>query len=238
MRTLDDTQLETFDTEYVNEARWQIITACIDRDFPQGDFRFIDIGGGNGKFTDRLLAAYPNATGTVLDNSQLLLDRNTHNPRKLLLNASIENLETEVTQRYDIVFFNWVFHHLVGESYAESRRNIAKTLTKVETLLTDRGRLSIIDNMYNGSLVDGLPSWLIYQATSSKAIAKLVKKGGANTAGVGVCFLSRQLWHTTLRDAGLEILKYSDDEPWEIPWTWHALLHIDHICCGHFWAKP
>jgi trans-aconitate methyltransferase len=104
MKKLDDSQLEVFDTEYVNEERWHIVTNCINRDFPSGNFKFIDVGGGNGNFTDRLLEAYPGSTGTVLDNAQLLLNRNAFHPRKNLLCESIENLNSVITKEYDIIF--------------------------------------------------------------------------------------------------------------------------------------
>jgi hypothetical protein len=104
--------------------------------------------------------------------------------------------------------------------------------------MSDRGRISILDNMYNGAIIDGLPSRLIYGATSSKLLAKLVKKGGANTAGVGVCFLSKKQWDKTIRrSAGLTVQKYTADEPWKIPLTWSLFLHIGGIRCGHFWIK-
>ena len=73
MKKLDDSQVESFDTDYVTGARWETVKARVDRDFPGGDFRFLDLGGGNGVFTDCLLEAYPKAQGTVLDNSELLL---------------------------------------------------------------------------------------------------------------------------------------------------------------------
>ncbi|NJO57968.1 MAG: class I SAM-dependent methyltransferase [Richelia sp. RM2_1_2] len=83
MKQLEDSQLETFDTEYVNDKRWQIIKEQIERDFPEGDFTFLDVGGGNGLFADRLLSNYPKSRGTVLDNSELLLSKNKSNSRKI-----------------------------------------------------------------------------------------------------------------------------------------------------------
>jgi len=238
MKTLENDQLETFDTEYVDEARWKLFEPCLARDFPDGQFSFLDIGGGNGKFTDRLLTSYPNATGTILDNSQLLLDRNQPNPRKKLINASAEDLEAHVNEKYDLICLNWVLHHLVSDSYSQTRDNISSILSKAESLLSPRGRISIFDNMYNGLFLDNLPSHLIYHLTSSKAIARFIKSQGANTAGVGVCFLSQKEWCSTFTASGLEILQYSDDEKWNIPWKWNVFLHIGHIRCGHFWLAP
>jgi ubiquinone/menaquinone biosynthesis C-methylase UbiE len=238
MKTLNDEQLETFDTEYVNEARWKLFEPCIERDFPDGNFSFLDIGGGNGRFADRLLLSYPNSTAAVLDNSQLLLDKNQPNSRKTLIKTSVETLEHHLDKKYDLICLNWVLHHLVSDSYNKTRNNITSTLTKMELLLTPMGRVSIFENMYNGLIIDNLPSYLIYQLTSSKSIARFIRSQGANTAGVGVCFLSQKQWCSTIEASGLEILQYSDDEKWNIPWKRNVFLHIRNTRCGHFWLAP
>jgi hypothetical protein len=37
MKQLEDSQLEAFDTEYVNDKLWQIVKEKIDQDFPEGN---------------------------------------------------------------------------------------------------------------------------------------------------------------------------------------------------------
>lgn len=234
MKQLEDSQLETFNTEYVTDQRWQIIKAQIDKDFPNGDFNFLDVGGGNGVFADRLLEYYPKSKGTVLDNAQVLLDKNQINPRKTIVCDSVENLNS-IEIKYDLICFNWLLHHLVGNSYSETRKNMSTAINAVIPLLTPYGRVSIFENMYNGLAIDGLPSKIIFTLTSSKAIAGVIKKMGANTAGVGVCFLSQKQWIETISKTGLKLLKYTDDEKWTIPIKWQVFLHIGNIRCGHFW---
>ena len=85
MRQLSDSQLASFDTEYVDADRWQLVKGNIDRDVPDGKVRFLDLGGGTGRFADLLLANYPLAEGSVFDNSELLLARNKPDPRKRLI---------------------------------------------------------------------------------------------------------------------------------------------------------
>src|SRR5690606_37849528 len=157
MKQLSDEQLATFDTEYVTQALWDILAGHIDRTHPDGRFTFLDIGGGNGVFADRLLAAYPASEGTVLDNSRLLLDRNRPDSRKTLIEESAENLQ-RLDRKYDLVFFNWVLHHLVGDGYGQSVRHVDQTLRKAAALLTPNGHISIFENMYNGLVVDNAPS--------------------------------------------------------------------------------
>jgi O-methyltransferase domain len=234
MKQLEDSQLETFNTEYVTDQRWQIIRAQIDKDFPNGDFTFLDVGGGNGVFTDRLLEYYPKSKGTVLDNAQVLLDKNQINPRKTIICDSVENLKS-IEIKYDLICFNWLLHHLIGNSYSETRKNMSTAINAVIPLLTPRGKVSIFENMYNGLAIDGLPSKIIFTLTSSKSISGLIKKMGANTAGVGVCFLSQKQWIETISKTGLKLLQYTDDEKWTIPTKWQVFLHIGNIRCGHFW---
>jgi ubiquinone/menaquinone biosynthesis C-methylase UbiE len=234
---LDEEQLGKFDKEHVNDRRWTPINRCIDRDFPDGEFKFLDLGGGNGLFADRVLANYPKSTCVVLDSSRSLLNKNKLHSRKRTVFDSVENLHRYVDEKYDLIFFNWLLHHLVGKTYSQSKENIKRTLRSAKSLLANEGRLSIYENMYNGLIIDRAPSWIVYHLTSSKAMAKLVKRR-ANTAGVGVCFFSYKRWCSVLRQSGFRVLDYTNDDVWNIHWTWTAFLHIKHIRCGHFWLAP
>jgi len=234
LKQLNDSQLQSFDTEYVNDRRWEIIKNKIDKDFPQGAFSCLDIGGGNGKLADRLLNSYPYCRVTVLDNSELLLSKNQPNKRKTIICESVKNLG-QLDMKYDLVCINWLLHHLVSDSYRETRKNISQTLNDAALLLTSQGRISIFENMYDGIIVDQLPSYLIFHLTSAKAIKTLIKKMGANTASIGVCFLSKNQWYSTLKNTSLEILQYTDDDPWSVPMIRKFFLHLGHIRAGHFW---
>ncbi len=234
VKKLEDSQLETFDIEYMYEKRWRVVKAAIDRDFPRGDFSFVDIGGGNGMFADRLLQAYPLAHGTLLDNSELLLAKNVEHPRKKLVCESAENLG-RLGEKFDVVFYNWVLHHLVGSTYRESLANVDQTLLVTRKALTDRARVSIFDNMYDGQIVDWLPSRLIFELTSSPVLRPLTARLGANTAGTGVCFQSRKQWAKTLSRAGFEIISYHDDDPITYSAFHRLFLHMGNVRAGHFW---
>lgn len=200
---LADQQLQAFNREHVNESRWRPIRECLDNAFPSGEFSFIDLGGGNGMFADRVLEEFPLAQGTVLDASELLLEANTKNPRKRVI--CDDALQVGKYGPVDVVFCNWLLHHLVTTgSYAKSRENIARALIAVKSALTARGRLSICEYAYDG-VVDNLPSRLIFELTSIKAIAPLMRALRANTAGVGVCFQSRETWRRIVEGAGYGI---------------------------------
>ena len=237
VKQLDDDQLEGFDWEFIDSEKRQAIFTQINRDFPSGEFSFIDIGGGNGSFTDRVLNAFPKSKGLVIDNSEMLLSKNEPRAGKSVLCESVENLENVLTEKYDIVFFNLILHHLVGDSYSASRQFQRKELEQAIRVLDDRGRISVFENVYDGSVIDSVPSHMIFNLTVSKPLKKLVSKLGANTAGVGVCFLSKRQWEAELSGVGLQVTNYSNHREFEINKLKKTVLHLGYVRGGHFWCE-
>jgi len=238
LKHLSEDQLETFNTEYVEGKFWDAIAALIDKYFAAGKFTFLDIGGGNGVFTDRILDHYPQSEAVLLDNASNLIEINTKRPRKTIIMDSVENLEKYLdSYNIDIVFINWVLHHLVSDSYSKTRNNIVNTLTIIKRNKRVK-YLAIFENMYNGILFDSLPSKLIYHITSLQSIKLLAKKMGANTAGVGVSFLSKKMWIKIFSDVfGEANIHVVDFHFWEVPLIRKVFLHIKNIHMSLFWIK-
>lgn len=238
LRQLENDQVKAFDVEYVDEDRWAVVKKQIDADFPDGEFSFLDIGGGNGQFADRVLSRYPKARGAVLDNSELLLSKNTPHPAKTVILKSAGEL-SQLSGEYDMVCCNWVLHHLVDSTYSSSRQQQFTALTQMKRLLSKRGRISIFENNYTGWITDNFPGRIIYSLTSSKPIAQLAKRLGANTAGVGVCFLSKDAWTETLGRAGLSIHAYAEPDKWKWPvkWYYKTSLGLRRIVAAHYWIR-
>ena len=151
---------------------------------------------------------------------------------------SVENLENYLnTYDIDIVFINWVLHHLVSDSYLKTRSNIINTLTIIKRNKHVK-YLSIFENMYNGILFDSLPSRLIFQITSLKSIKLLTRKMGANTAGIGVSFLSKKMWITLFSSIfGKTNINAKDFHNWKVPLIRKIFLHIKNINMSLFWIK-
>ena len=239
LKQLSTDQLESFNTEYVNGELWDAVIALIDKCFATGEFAFLDIGGGNGVFTDRILKHYPQSEAVLLDNASNLIEINTKHPRKKIIQDSVENLEKYLnTYDIDIVFINWVLHHLVSDTYKKTRSNIENTLTIIKR--NERVKyLAIFENMYNGVLFDTLPSKLIFHITSLQSIRFLTKKMGANTAGVGVSFLSKKMWVKLLSTIfGAADLSIVDFGLWnKMPLVRKVFLHIKNVYVSLFWIK-
>jgi hypothetical protein len=238
MRKLADHQVEAFDREYVDSDRLSVITGRIDADFPGGDFTFLDIGGGNGRFADQLLEHYPKARGTVLDNSESLLARNRVSSRKRLILGSAGNLE-QVQGKFDVVCMHWLLHHLVGNKYDESRANQLRTLQQLSALLNEHGRVSVFENDYVGWLTDSWPPYVIFAATASRAFAPAARRLGANTAGVGVCFNSQGGWRQMMAASELEVLSHTEPDRWKRRIRWHSKLFVGlrDVRVGHYWLR-
>jgi len=238
-RKLAEDQVQSFNVEFVDKERWDLVSACIDRDFPDGQLSVLDVGGGNGLFADKILSCYPAARVTVIDNSDFLLAQNVEDDRKTLVNGSAEALsEAFGEQRFDVVSLNWLLHHLVRDSYRATKRNMATCVHAASGLLTPRGRVSIFENLYDGLVIDQAPSQLIYHLTASRPLARFTRRLGANTAGVGVCFLSKRQWERVLRDVGLEVRGFGEDTSGKLPLYKRTLLHLGDIRVGHFWCAP
>ncbi|HIF98183.1 MAG: hypothetical protein ABGX04_08715 [Myxococcales bacterium] len=65
--------------------------------------------------------------------------------------------------------------------------------------------------------------------------AKAARKLGANTAGVGVCFLSRELWKQELEAVGLEV-RDTGWMPMQLPLYQRVPLAIGTIGAAHMWC--
>lgn len=146
IKKLDDEQIKQFNVEYVSDRRWQLVKKCINKEYSDGEFTFLDVGGGNGVFVDRILSQYAKSRGTLIDNSEYLLEQNKANEHKTLVCDSVEKIdEIFKDQKFDVIFINWLLHHLVSSSYRQTRSNIVTCLTSLRRLLTENGSVAILE---------------------------------------------------------------------------------------------
>jgi hypothetical protein len=240
---LDESQNEAFDFEYHSEVELKGKLAFIREVFPNGPPRILDIGGGNGKFMDRLLAEFPQSEGYLIDISQNLLDKNQPNPKKHLIHGSFEDLPTLLPGKtFDLITINWVLHHLVGPSYRLSVENVRQALAMTSRMLSDKGVLLVAENEYQGLLESNVPSHVIYNITRIRNAAFVgLTRRYFNTAGVGVCFQSKRGWFNIFKRSGLRVDFYMQNSRWK-----HGLkkrlmflfLFLRVQRHGHFGLRP
>lgn len=239
-------QLETFDAHYVNEERWGLVEPLIRRTLGCSDaqkpFVVLDVGGGNGAFADRILGAFERAEVLVAEPADVLRERNAPHPRKTCLNLAAEELR-DSGLKADLICFNWVLHHLVEDTYKKTVGRIAATLREAAGLLNTGGHISIYENNYNGYGIPNLPGRITYQVGRSSHAARYVRRKGMNTAGVGVCFLSRVGWLRTFDRAALS-LDWECESATGMPGVLarrrllRAAIGLRDIRVGHYWLSP
>ena len=238
-RMLDEDQLRTFNTEQICAAEWTTLKPIFDAQFGSREFSFVDVGGGNGSFADMLLAAYPLARGVVLDPAEILLRENKPHPRKEVKLARAENMDELFGERkFDLILFNWILHHVVLDSYSKTVALQRSVISKARRLLKPGGVVSVLENLYEGTVVDGVPSRLIFELTKSALLKPLVSRLGANTAGCGVCFRSRKAWQEDADRAGLRVDKFMELSLKPIGLVKELLLHVGYVGHGFFWLQP
>lgn len=232
---LDSEQTKAFDVEYVDQALFDRTLAQVDT----GEVtEVLDVGGGNGLYADKLVEYFPGARVTNLEPDAYLAGRNQAHPRKRVVVNDFQHADL-APGSFDLVFFSWVLHHFVGESYRRTLGLQADGLAAARRLVKPGGKVVIFENYYDGLALDDLPGRMIYELTRSKALSPFTARLGANTAGVGVAFHSKQAWHRLIEQAGLAI---EHDEICYAYGTLGALkrgiLHIKSMNVGLVVASP
>ncbi|MEJ1968054.1 MAG: class I SAM-dependent methyltransferase [Rhizomicrobium sp.] len=239
---LEETQAAAFDKEFHSPAEMNAKYARFEQLAAGRPLRILDIGGGNGRFVDKLLDRFPDAQATVLDVSSTLLAANKPHPRKTLVMASVDTLPGGLNgETFDVITMNWLLHHLVGPTHEKCTENCISLLDKCRALLTPNGNIVVAENMYDGFAGTNIPSWLIYGITRIKApLFVSVSRRFFNTAGVGVCFRSRGSWRRLFRQANYATAHEDDGYIWKmtpVRRLSYALLGIQHVCHRHFYLR-
>ena len=174
--------------------------------------KILDIGGAGGNFAYLLKLCFEKSAKVevyVIDSSRYdSWAQEELGGQIRFIHDSVENMDKIFPENtFDLVFANRVFHHLVDRTYGRTLAGMEKTMVMIQKALKPDGMLCVMDHFYNGLLFDGAASRMIYTLTSVKnsIFAKIIKKLGAMTAGVGVCFQSEKMWLSRLEKCGFSI---------------------------------
>ncbi|WP_301102380.1 methyltransferase domain-containing protein [Propionivibrio sp.] len=173
------------------------------------NFKLLDVGGGNGSFLDTMLKALPESTGTLVEMSKGMADKNETCDRKTIVCENFlewAKATEKCSARYDVIFFNFVLHHFVGNNRSQSILLQKTAINAAQSILADGGLIVVYEIHYNGLFQDEIPSRLIHTLASSRILAPLTRRMGANTAGYGVCFHSERYWRSLYSRHGLRIV--------------------------------
>ncbi|MCM1047003.1 MAG: class I SAM-dependent methyltransferase [Clostridiales bacterium] len=182
----------------------------------------LDIGGGAGYFAKELLRRVTAKDSKVCRIDIYVID--THRYDTWNDNdESIHFIEGDAMDielicgggTLDYIFCNMFFHHLLGDSFKQSEMFRKDLINKMKKVLKAGGKIGIIDNINDGLLWDQASCRILYFLTATKnpIVVKVCKRMGSNSAGVGVCMLSRKMWHELVNGAGMRIIDSTDSEP-------------------------
>lgn len=197
------------------------------------NIKILDIGGASGYFAWILKQHFDALGGAevyVVDSTQYdswaqdKLGNDIH-----FIHDSVDNLESLFAENtFDIIFANRVFHHFIDHSYQKTLSGMEKYISSISRILNSDGLFCIMDHFYNGMLWDSAASRMIYAYTSVKnpSLAKLFRKLGAMTAGVGVCFQSEKMWIQRVSKCNFEIQHIERTAPDKM----HILKKLGLLC--------
>jgi hypothetical protein len=97
---------------------------------------------------------------------------------------------------------------------------------QINTVLKKDGYLCIVDQFYNGFPFDNCASKMIFIFTNCKIsfLSKVFKRLGAQSAGVGVCFLSKKMRSKMLSNSEFNIEILDETPPTKRKWYEHLGL--------------
>jgi len=174
------------------------------------EIRILDIGGASGHFAVGLYNYFSgkNCKIIVIDTTQYDTWEE-YSDKIIFVKESVDNLNRLYTNEYfDLIFVNKAFHHFVAATWDETIMNITDIMRQISILIKKDGYLCIADHFYNGLFFDVSASKMIYKLTSCKIplIVKIFRSIDADSAGVGVCFLSRIMWYKIFEKNNLDII--------------------------------
>ena len=172
----------------------------------------LDIGGGIGAFAAQICETVDNCEITVIDNSQVAKENFLSHER---MNIEFVNFFSfSEDKKYDFIVLKTVLHHFIASTDAETKNCQINGLQKCINLLKKDGIILVEENFYEPYFGRDLTGRLIYSITKIKALAKLTRRLGANTAGEGVRFRSFYAWKDIIETLGLTIESCVQSSRW------------------------
>jgi SAM-dependent methyltransferase len=225
MDTLNQTSTPTFKPQEIKFVEWSQEAKPGDYDIAyivnvlksinKPEIRVLDVGGGLGSVGRVLAEASDKVHVDVVDNSSLAKKHFLRHAKLRLVYEDFLNVPSD--KKYDAIIFRTVLHHIIGNSSRKTLEAQHRAIAKARDMLTDDGKLLIIENFYDPVVSDDISGEIIFQCTKLKTFAPIFRRLGANTAGEGVRFRSLKSWLEMFRTHHLEPSGEIVMEKWNSP---------------------
>ena len=183
----------------------------------------IDVGGGCGFFAKRL-GEQIQRTVRVLDLDPASIDACE---RAGVQARRDDALNPHVVGDEEVVCFNLILHHLVGDSERVTRSLQRRALD----VWRAHARAVFVNEYIYESYVGNLSGRLIFEITKSKllssigrAVSGFIPSLKANTFGVGVRFRAHKEWRQFFESAGYRVTGHVVGESEPVSPAWRLLL--------------
>jgi hypothetical protein len=173
--------------------------------------KFIDVGGGSGRFIEKIHKIHPNFELTLIDPSISLLNQNQNQEIVKRLGFLPDNLPKE---KYDIININRVIHHVIGKSIKESRILAFKSINNLNYILNKDGFIVFHEVFYESFLYKNLTSSIIFYLLKIQNFLKIQLPIKEFLLGLNVYFYDRKILFKLLKSSNFEII-YSKELHWK-----------------------
>lgn len=173
----------------------------------------LDIGGGCGTFAKTIVENTSlDINIDILDPSKLALDNFDKSEKTNLIPQYFNSFESN--KKYDFIILKTVLHHIIGIDENTTLKLQEEFITKAVSMLNDDGVLFVEENFYEGWLKTDITGKLIFFWTKLKIIESVIRFLGANTAGEGVRFRSRDNWRKIFNSHDLMVVNETLNPTW------------------------
>jgi len=171
------------------------------RELAKANDSLLDIGCGNGYFTDRALAETNISWACALDISRAMLSLNKKLPNKHVFEASVLQMPFK-PHSFAFVHFDAVLHHIVGTSRKSSAQQACDVIRSCVALTRKGGFLVLTERCVDSRI----SSVLIFYALKFLAKTRLARLFGV-ARGLVVSFLTPDEFLSGIRTAGGSIVR-------------------------------
>lgn len=172
--------------------------------------KILDIGGGSGALALALHQYLGECEHEifVLEITKYSISDQLSNSIHFIEGSAFDIEKYFNQNTFDLIFVNYVFHHLIQKSHKCTVDGFKSMLESIRSLLKDDGKLCISECYYYMPIAKEASSELIYFASTFNLpfFVKILRKFGSKSAGVGVCFLSKDKWNALISQSGYSVL--------------------------------
>jgi ubiquinone/menaquinone biosynthesis C-methylase UbiE len=211
----------------------------------ENTIRILDIGGGSGYFSVALYEYFKGKNCEIYVIDPMRYDTWSKFSEKVkFVQGTADDLSKIFNVGFfDIIFAKYVFHHFIKDTWEKTIVGMKSIIKQIQSIMKKNACFCIVDQFYNGLLGDTSASKMIYRFTKCQIpfLVKIFRKMGAESAGTGVCFLSKKMFLKLFHYAGFEIETLSEPLPTKMKWYRHIGLLLKTwndgctivVKCGH-----